>query len=252
MALPSLIRGEGATCCHSCPVRKQTVCSVYLESELAVLNSIRLGDRFFPSDTHVFDQGSHSDEFYTVISGWLAAYTIRTDGQKQIHEFILPGAFVGYEPDQAHTVGFGLKCLTDTRLCAFSRHKFLTLCQSDSRLAMRLAHLMSVQRHSAWRFLTDCLHLPARQRVAKFLLDLHEQANQSATPAQPQQTRLPLTQEDIASAVGLTNVYVSRTLRLLREEGILQFRAGLLTILNKRRLHALLNEQMSDGYTISA
>ncbi|MGK3765478.1 helix-turn-helix domain-containing protein, partial [Enterococcus faecium] len=44
------------------------------------------------------------------------------------------------------------------------------------------------------------------------------------------------TQPDLAEACGLTGVHVNRTLRALREQGLLLFRDGQVEILDARRL----------------
>ena len=50
---------------------------------------------------------------------------------------------------------------------------------------------------------------------------------------------MPLTQEHIGDALGLTNVHVNRMLRELREEGVLVLKGGVLRILDPGRLVAL-------------
>ena len=47
---------------------------------------------------------------------------------------------------------------------------------------------------------------------------------------------MPLTQEHIGDALGLTNVHVSRMLRELREEGVLILKTGVLRLLDPGRL----------------
>ena len=47
---------------------------------------------------------------------------------------------------------------------------------------------------------------------------------------------LPLTQEHIGDALGLTNVHVNRMLRELREEGVLVLQRGVLRLLDRGRL----------------
>ena len=48
--------------------------------------------------------------------------------------------------------------------------------------------------------------------------------------------RLPLTQEHLGDALGLTPVHVNRTLRALREDGVLAVKRGALSILDPDRL----------------
>ena len=50
---------------------------------------------------------------------------------------------------------------------------------------------------------------------------------------------LPLTQADIAECTGLTPIHVNRTLRELRERGLVQFKSGRLTISDWQGLAAV-------------
>ena len=47
---------------------------------------------------------------------------------------------------------------------------------------------------------------------------------------------LPLTQEEIADALGLTSVHVNRTLQRMRSEGLISLKRGAFTIHDYRRL----------------
>ncbi|HEU0134704.1 MAG TPA: helix-turn-helix domain-containing protein, partial [Allosphingosinicella sp.] len=49
---------------------------------------------------------------------------------------------------------------------------------------------------------------------------------------------LPLTQEELGDALGLTPVHVNRVLQRMRAEELITFKSGLLTILDYRRLEA--------------
>lgn len=49
---------------------------------------------------------------------------------------------------------------------------------------------------------------------------------------------LPLTQEQLADALGLTSVHVNRVLKRLRDEGLMELRNRTITLLNPERLAA--------------
>jgi CRP-like cAMP-binding protein len=50
---------------------------------------------------------------------------------------------------------------------------------------------------------------------------------------------MPLTQEVLADALGLSVVHVNRTVQLLRREGLLDIRGGMVSLLQPERLRAL-------------
>jgi CRP-like cAMP-binding protein len=47
---------------------------------------------------------------------------------------------------------------------------------------------------------------------------------------------LPIRQEDLGDALGMTNVHVSRTLAMIRASGSVEFRGGKLTVMNWEQL----------------
>ena len=84
---------------------------------------------------------------------------------------------------------------------------------------MYAKHLIGVGRRSAL------------ERVAHFLLEMLARL-QAIGLADQTSYRLPLTQELIADALGLSVQYVNQTLRQLREEGLVNIERQLVTILN--------------------
>ncbi len=63
----------------------------------------------------------------------------------------------------------------------------------------------------------------SRQRIAYFLCDLLERL-QAVGLAEDDCFRAPLTQTDLADALGLGTVHVNRTLQALREDGLVEMR----------------------------
>ena len=75
----------------------------------------------------------------------------------------------------------------------------------------------------------------ARERVAGLLMELAVRSTGRAAFSAGETLPLPLTQVLIGEATGLTAVHVNRTLRGLREAGVLDFRDRHLTLLDPDR-----------------
>jgi CRP-like cAMP-binding protein len=90
---------------------------------------------------------------------------------------------------------------------------------------------------------------PALERIAHFLLELLTRL-QAVGLAEAQSFRLPLTQELIGDALGLSLPHVNRTLRRLREDGLVRIEDQRVTIndfdtLSALRLRAELSQPVS-------
>ena len=67
------------------------------------------------------------------------------------------------------------------------------------------------------------------------LFELHRRAQRWSLSPREDEIPLPLTQEHIGDALGLTNVHVNRMLRELREDGVLVLKNGMLRLLDPGR-----------------
>ena len=99
-------------------------------------------------------------------------------------------------------------------------------------MAVRLALLNAQNTLAAQDRLTNIGSRPAQSRVAHLLLDLCSRLKPQGALSNGQEIDIPLAQHDIADALGLTSVYVSQTLKCLREKELLLFKNGRLQILN--------------------
>jgi CRP-like cAMP-binding protein len=97
---------------------------------------------------------------------------------------------------------------------------------------MMRSHLLAVGR------------MTARERIAYLVWELTHRLEMVAE-SPPRVYRLPISQELMADAVGLSVVHVSRTLAALQREGIVHRHGQAWQILSPRRLRALA-QQASD------
>src|SRR5690349_5653012 len=79
--------------------------------------------------------------------------------------------------------------------------------------------------------------LSAMERMIQLVLHLHERV--LACIGVEEYEGLPLRRDDLADALGLTPVHVSRTLTKLRSAGLIDCRGGIVRILDKRGLQAI-------------
>jgi len=167
-------------------------------------------------------------ELYNLLDGWIALYRFEQQGRRQILDFALPGSFIGFEPDFSRALLHGAECITDVSVCVFPKSGFHELMESHPPLSRRLLYLISRDKMIAQDHLTNVGSRSAQARIAHLLLSLHIRATQTDGT---RETSIPLTQNHIADALGLTTVYVSQTLKRLREQNVLIFKAGKLEIL---------------------
>lgn len=225
--------------CRECPVQGLTVCQPLSGQRLEIVQNFKKCDRILPAGTPLYRPGDPCGELYNLLDGWVSLYRILATGRRQILDFALPGAFIGYQTDLFGPMLHGAESLTDVAVCVFPRPAFPRLIEDHADLARRLIWLNARDTILAHNHLTNIACRAARSRVAHLLLELCIRARGGRPSNGDLGTEIPLTQHHIADALGLTNVYVSVTLGELRQEGLILFKNGRLQVLDPDRLAAV-------------
>ena len=225
--------------CAHCPISSLTVCQPFHGPQLDIVQSFKVGDRILPAGSQLYAPGQELTELYNLLDGWVLLYRDLESGQRQILDLALPGSFIGYQPDLHLPMLHGAECLTDVAVCVFPRKPFHGLAKAHPSLLLQLARLTSQDLIRTQDHLTNVGSRPALARIAHFLCEILRRMNGPHASLPTQVVAIPLTQTHIADALGLTSVYVSKTLREFKEEGVLVFRRGHLTILDPSRLAEL-------------
>ena len=198
--------------------------SHYAELDEASLESIarfEREERDFAKNDEVYQEGDQNIHLYVVKKGWLYSYADLKDGRRQIVEIHHPGDIVGF-PDIAFTERTTvLRAAEDVRLCPFPKKDLDEVFKRAPQLAALLFALAVRNQVIMIDFLRAIGRMSARERIAYLLLDL--QARLRITNTTMTTTfRLPLNQTEISDVLGLTNVYVSRTLSLMERAGLIE------------------------------
>lgn len=178
-----------------------------------------------PGDTPTF--------LYMVVSGWAARYGLRANGSRRITGFLLPGDFCGIHAVTSSAMDHAVLALTDCRVAKIDRDAMGALVGQYPSVGVALWRAKLVEEAILRRWLlktTDSL-----QVISHMLCELHARsalvghANGSAC-------LMPLTQEEIGDAAGITGVHTNRVIQRLRHEQLIDLQHRRLTILNLPKL----------------
>jgi CRP-like cAMP-binding protein len=172
-----------------------------------------------------------------IISGWVCELRVLPDGRRQIFSFAIPGDVVLSRPVNAtnpcSVVALtAVECVDVAQVLARARESD----RNELWQAMNKALTLSHERRYE-----DIMRLGRRsaiQRLADLLLELHDRL-QLIGMTNGGAFQLPLTQEHLADALGLSVVHVNRSLKALRLERLATFRFGRVSALNPEGLQAL-------------
>lgn len=211
-------------------MRNEALCAPLSDGEIAVVEQFKSGNRTIPAGVDLYSQNEICSDLYTLLDGWVCLYQILEDGRRQILDFALPGAFLGFQPDLDAPASHSAYCLTEIAICVFPRENLFDLFRAHPELALRMAWITARDGALAREHLINVGRRSARERVAHLLLELFYRVRRKIGDGHVNSIELPLTQEHIADALGLTAVHVNRTLRGLRQSKLLGFQGRTLTI----------------------
>lgn len=227
---------EVARNCLSCAARRDGLCTEFSPAVLAKMKQFKSGDRKIAAGTDIFAPGDICGSIYNLVDGWAFRYSLLEDGRRQILDFALPGAVLGFRPERSTRASYGVQALTDVEVCAIPFENLTLLTREVPETGMRLAQLIARDRSVTYAHLTSVGRQSARERVAHLLLELYIRSRADWPGQRSEELRLPLTQEHIGDATGLTSVHVNRVLGELRDEGVIDFHYRRLRVLNPDRL----------------
>jgi CRP-like cAMP-binding protein len=171
-----------------------------------------------------------------IVSGWACEAGVLADGSRQIYSFLLPGDPIELSPEG--TADRSVQALTRVDLIDLSHLLREETAQGRSSLHDTLSKALSKQQERLYAQVLRLGRLSAFQRVIDLLLELRDRTDDIGL-VKDEAFRLPLTQENMADALGLSIVHINRTLQQLRREALLDVRSGSASFLKPRRLREL-------------
>jgi CRP-like cAMP-binding protein len=221
--------------CENCPLRERPAFRNLSPEELAFMHRFKRGELVVEAGATILLEESASPHLYTILEGWAFRHKAIADGRRQVLNFALPGDLVGLQiaimNDMQHTV----TALTQTRLCVFQRDKVWSVFQGHPALGFAMTWIASREEQLLDGHLLSVGQRRALERAAYLILHLYDRA-EAVGYAADDVMQAPFGQGHFADALGITPVHLSRTLRKLRDRGLLAWRDDTLSILNRKEL----------------
>ncbi len=187
----------------------------------------------------LFSQGEQALGFYLVCSGKVKIYKLSPEGKERILHIVPPGGSFA----EAAIFGDGLypafaEPLEKSRLVFFPRREFLALLREHSQIAINMIGGLSRFLRQFATQIEELTFKDVPARLARYLLDLAGDGADSVV--------LPISKTQLASRLGTVSETLSRTLRKLSDEAIIEVRGKEILLLDADRLEDLA-ERFKEG-----
>jgi CRP-like cAMP-binding protein len=174
-----------------------------------------------------------SDRAHLIVSGWACEMRVLASDRRQIFAFLMPGD-LSIPPANRSRPAFAVMALTALECRTLGEPT------SSNAFVLKTALGAARRRNEALRY--DALlrmgHLTALTRTVHLLLELHRRMLTNGT-ARGDTFDLPLTQGQMADALGLSLVQLHRSLAILRRQSLIRQDVQTLTLLRPERLELL-------------
>ena len=179
--------------------------------------------------------GQRPKESIVVISGCLHRYTISPQGPRQIHSFYLPTDTPCMETLHIDKMDNTLGAIAPSRIGVIPHSEMFRVMEERPTILGLVWRDTLIQASIFREWLMRNSRMLAHSQMAHFFCEMMTRAI-AAGIARDFTCELPITQEDLADALGMSPVYVNRTLMMLRTTHLVEFRGGVLTINDWPRL----------------
>jgi CRP-like cAMP-binding protein len=172
-----------------------------------------------------------------LLDGWACRCKDFRDGRRQIIAFLTPGDVIcGHESEGPRRSDHAVRALTRARVTRISRERWRAALLRNEGLAQAVFGAAVRESAILRAWLVNLGQRSARERMAWLFCDLAERL---AEGEPTENVAVPLSQQTLAHALGLTPVHVNRVLQQLRGDGLIDFHGGTLTIRDPGRLRGV-------------
>jgi CRP/FNR family nitrogen fixation transcriptional regulator len=173
--------------------------------------------RHFVENQHIFAQGDDARGYFMVATGTVRTCCLLRGGRRHVAAFHVPGDFFGFEEGAQRSLSAEAVCRSSVvsyrsvipkRDSPFDDVRTRLLDLAVRTLSRAQKHAVSLGRRNA------------EERIAAFLIDW------AACSPHAAELSLPMTRQDLGDHLGLTVETVSRTLKRMARNGLIELRTA--------------------------
>ncbi|MGV3698003.1 response regulator [Flavobacterium sp.] len=190
--------------------------------------------RPFKKNQTIYYEGDRNNGIWVVLDGKVKTTKMAEDGRELMTGIFEADAFIGINTlFSSETHNETAIALEDSHLSNFPKDQFEKFINLYPDVAGKLIGLLSNQIRQQEEQLLQLAYQSVRKRIAETLLRLHRQENTGNT--------ITISRMDLAAMSGTAPETVSRTLTDFKEEGFIEKKGSVITLIEQQKLERLKN-----------
>jgi CRP-like cAMP-binding protein len=177
----------------------------------------------------IVTQGDETLRVNLVLEGWAARYATLPDGRRETVAYLLPGDLCDVYGTMLEVMDHSIGALTPVTAVYFPASSLFELMNRDKALAAALWWATLVDEAILRQWLVSLGARSAEARLAHLLCELLLRCS-AVGLVQGSAFHLPLNQQQLADATGMSIIHMNRTVSGLRARGLVSTVGGGLTV----------------------
>jgi CRP-like cAMP-binding protein len=183
-------------------------------------------------------EGEAAERAFLMVDGMAARAKATLLGRRQIVSLLLPGDLANEDATVVQYLDHSVAALCPSVAALVSREALHELSGAGPRVALALRRISAEEGAITREWVLNVAARTATARIAHLICELAWRL-QSVGLVRGATFDLPMTQQDLADATGMSTVHANRVLQRLRRARVLRFGAAILEIIDAERLHAI-------------
>jgi len=226
--------------CSTCPVLGKGAWRELNDSGLKQLNKIKT-QKVLKRGEHLFHQGDVSNGVWCLVSGQISVKTVDDQGRSILLRIGTEGETIGarsFFAKEKHSAG--AQALTRSHCCFIRKEAINELLEDHPKIALRFLEIIASNLRVAHETVLRGATMNLRERLTYLLLEFGRQFGTETVQRSVAYT-LPVSRRDLAELLGTCPESLSRAIRKLREDGVVQIKMNKVNIASMAELQKSLD-----------
>ncbi len=215
------------------------------DADIAAIRALPINVRHWEAGRTIVSDGGRPTECCLVIEGFCVRAKTTVSGQRQILSIHIAGEIPDLQSLHLHRMDHDLIAVTPSTLGFISHVSMRALTRANPNIAEVLWRDTLIDSAIFREWIVNVGQRPAASRLAHAVVELRRRLAVTGR-ATGDTFEMPLTQEQISEALGITPVHANRIIRQLRDDGIVDISRGHVAVLDEAKLAEL--AQFDDRY----
>lgn len=194
------------------------------DDEADALLALRGNTSVARANVDIVSPGEVTDHACLVLDGLAGRFGMVVDGRRQITALYIAGDMCDLHSLVAPEAGWAIQALSPTAILRVPHRQLMELAGRFPNLAMAFWRDCSVDASILSQWVVNVGRRDARSSLAHLLCEMGLRLEQVGLGTRTR-FRLAATQTQIGDALGLTPVHVNRTMKVLKDEGLVTIRS---------------------------